>query len=97
MIRRASAAQNPFSSESTVRVCSWRGQKSLRPKIASSDGVRVRPASSVTKIVIARAGPVVWIMPKLATIIELRPTITVAAEAAMTAPIRLTVTRTASA
>ena len=49
------------------------------------------------KIVMARAGPVVWIIPKLATIMELRPTMTVAAEAAMTAPMRLTVTRTASA
>lgn len=48
------------------------------------------------KIVIARAGPVVWIIPKRATSIEVKPTITVAAEAAMTALIRLMVTRTAS-
>ena len=64
--------------------------------MASSDGVSVNPARSVTKIVMARAGPVVWIIPNRATIIEARPTITVAAEAVMTALILLTVTRKAS-
>ncbi len=64
--------------------------------MASSDGVSVSPASRVMKMTMASAGPMVWIMPKLAATIEVRPTITVAAEAAMTAPMRLTVTRTAS-
>ena len=44
----------------------------------------------------ARAGPVVWIMPNRATTIEVRPTITVAADAVMTALMRLTVTLSAS-
>ena len=48
------------------------------------------------KIVIASAGPVVWIIPNRAATIEVRPTITVAADAVITALIRLTVTRTAS-
>jgi len=58
--------------------------------------VSVSPASRVMKMVMARAGPVVWIIPNRAASIDVKPTITVAAEAVMTAPIRLTVTLTAS-
>jgi hypothetical protein len=43
----------------------------------------------------ARAGPVVWIIPNRATTIDVRPTMTVAADAAITALMRPTVTRRA--
>ena len=54
------------------------------------------PATSVTNTATASAGPVVWIMPKSANAIEPRPTMTVAALALITAPIRRTVARDAS-
>ncbi len=57
----------------------------------SSAGVNVSPARSVTKMAMASAGPVVWIIWNCPNAIEPRPTITVAALAVMTAPIRLTV------
>ena len=50
---------------------------------------------SVTKIATASAGPIVWIIPNWAKAIEPRPTITVAALALMTAPMRRTVVRDA--
>ena len=50
----------------------------------------------VTKIPMASAGPVVWIIPKSPNAIAPRPTMTVAALALMTAPIRPTVVLAAS-
>ncbi len=49
----------------------------------------------VTKTATPRAGPVVWIILKSANAIAASPTMTVAALAVMTAPIRFTVSRTA--
>jgi hypothetical protein len=62
-----------------VCVFSWSGQKRRRPKIASSDGVSVSPASNVTKIVIASAGPGGLDHPEPRHDHGARPTITVAA------------------
>ena len=56
----------------------------------------MRPAISVTKIAIARAGPVDRIISKLPNAIAPRPTMTVAALALITAPIRRTVVFEAS-
>ena len=53
--------------------------------------MKVSPAISVTKMVMAIAGPVVWIIPNWPKTIEPSPTMTVAALAVMTAPIRFTV------
>ena len=55
----------------------------------------VSPAASVMATVMASAGPMVWIMPKLAAAMAERPTMTVAALAVMTAPMRPTVTTAA--
>ncbi len=91
---RRSQAETPASSPIGF---GCRGQKSAGPNTTRNAGARVRPAARVTAIARAIAGPMVCTRPKRATARETRPTITVAADAAMTAPIRAMVRSAATA